>query len=291
MNDLVPIRRALLSVSDKDGLLALARALAAAGAEILSTGGSAASLRAAGMAVRDVSEYTGFPEILDGRVKTLVPQIHGGILGRRDIPGHREQMAAHGIAPIDLVCVNLYPFEATAAAGAGEPDCIENIDIGGPALIRAAAKNHSHVAVLTDPGQYGSLIEALERGGTDLALRRSLAAAAFATTAAYDAAIAAWFARGADEFPERLVVSGRRVERLRYGENPHQRAAFYRNGEDRPGVATATQIQGACSRHRQACEPVRCRGRSRAARRLGTRAALRSRLRLRRHRRLQPDAR
>jgi phosphoribosylaminoimidazolecarboxamide formyltransferase/IMP cyclohydrolase len=243
MTDLVPIRLALLSVSDKEGLVPLARALAGAGVEILSTGGSAAALRDAGIAVRDVSEHTGFPEILDGRVKTLVPRIHGGILGRRDLPAHVEQMAAQGITPIDLVCVNLYPFEATVAAGADEPDCIENIDIGGPALIRAAAKNHAHVAILTSPSQYPAVIEALAAGGTSLAQRRALAASAYAATAAYDAAIAAWFARD-EAFPERLLVTASRRETLRYGENPHQNAAFYVGGAQRPGIATATQIQG-----------------------------------------------
>ncbi len=244
MTDIVPIRRALLSVSDKEGLAALGQALAAAGTELLSTGGTARALREAGLAVREVSEHTGVPEMLDGRVKTLVPQIHGGILGRRDDPAHLAQMAEHGIAPIDLVVVNLYPFEATVAAGAGREDCVEDIDIGGPALIRAAAKNHGHVAVLTDPAQYGELIEALP-GGTGLALRRRLAGAAYARTAAYDAAIAAWFAREQGrQFPQRLAVSGTLRQTLRYGENPHQQAAFYASGTARPGVATATQVQG-----------------------------------------------
>src|SRR3954452_19334245 len=157
----MPIRRALISVSDKTGLVPLAQALVAHGAEILSTGGSARALRDAGMPVREVSEHTGFPEILDGRVKTLVPQIHGGILGRRELPEHIRQMEAHGIAPIDLVCVNLYPFEATVASGASPADCIENVDIGGPALIRAAAKNADHVAILTDPALYPELIAQL----------------------------------------------------------------------------------------------------------------------------------
>ena len=240
----IPITRALLSVSDKAGLVELARALVGHGAEVLSTGGSAAALRAAGVAVTDVSEHTGFPEILDGRVKTLVPQIHGGLLGRRDLAAHREQMAAHGIAPIDLLVCNLYPFEATVASGAGEDECIETIDIGGPALIRAAAKNHSHVAVVTEPGQYPALLEALAAGGTRLALRRRLAASAYARTAAYDSAIAAWFAaREGDAFPDRLTVAATLRQTLRYGENPHQRAALYVTGE-RPGVAHARQVQG-----------------------------------------------
>ena len=241
----LPIRRALISVSDKAGLLDLARALVAQGAEILSTGGSAKALRDASVPVTEVSDYTGFPEILDGRVKTLVPKIHGGILGRRDLPAHVEQMKAHGIGPIDLVVVNLYPFEKTVASGADAETCIENIDIGGPALIRAAAKNHAHVVVLTDPAQYEGLIDALGNGGTTLDTRRFYAGAAYARTAAYDAAIAAWFAAQAqDAFPERFALAGQRAEILRYGENPHQQAAFYRDGTTRPGVATAVQVQG-----------------------------------------------
>ncbi|MFT8932039.1 MAG: bifunctional phosphoribosylaminoimidazolecarboxamide formyltransferase/IMP cyclohydrolase [Acetobacter syzygii] len=241
----LPIRRALISVSDKTGLLDLARALAAQGAEILSTGGSAKALRDANVPVTEVSDYTGFPEILDGRVKTLVPKIHGGILGRRDLPAHVAQMQEHGIGPIDLVAVNLYPFEKTVASGADAETCIENIDIGGPALIRAAAKNHAHVVVLTDPAQYEGLIDALGNGGTTLDMRRFYAGAAYARTAAYDAAIAAWFAAQAqDAFPERFALAGQRAEILRYGENPHQQAAFYRDGSTRPGVATAVQVQG-----------------------------------------------
>ncbi|OUJ13882.1 bifunctional phosphoribosylaminoimidazolecarboxamide formyltransferase/IMP cyclohydrolase [Acetobacter okinawensis] len=241
----LPIRRALISVSDKAGLLDLARALVAQGAEILSTGGSAKALRDAGVPVTEVSDYTGFPEILDGRVKTLVPKIHGGILGRRDLPAHVAQMHEHGIGPIDLVAVNLYPFEKTVASGADAETCIENIDIGGPALIRAAAKNHAHVVVLTDPAQYEGLIDALGNGGTTLDTRRFYAGAAYARTAAYDAAIAAWFAAQAqDAFPERFALAGQRAEILRYGENPHQQAAFYRDGSPRPGVATAVQVQG-----------------------------------------------
>jgi phosphoribosylaminoimidazolecarboxamide formyltransferase / IMP cyclohydrolase len=239
------VRRALISVSDKTGLIPFAQALAARGVEILSTGGSAHALRKAGVPVREVSDHTGFPEILDGRVKTLVPQIHGGILGRRDLPEHVAQMARHGIAPIDLVAVNLYPFEATVAAGAGWNDCVENIDIGGPALIRAAAKNHDFVTVLTDPSHYVAvLMELAEHGGTSRALRRRLAGEAYARTAAYDAAIAAWFAEQNDQkFPDRLTIAGRLHQTLRYGENPHQQAAFYINGT-RPGVATARQVQG-----------------------------------------------
>ena len=245
MNDIVPIRRALISVSDKSGLVAFAAALVARGVQILSTGGSAAALRAAGVAVMEVSEHTGFPEILDGRVKTLVPQIHGGLLGRRDLAEHVAQMAAHGIAPIDLLAVNLYPFEATVARGAAPDDCVENIDIGGPALIRAAAKNHDFVTVLTEPDQYAEVLaEIAAQGGTTLALRRRLAGAAYARTAAYDAAIAAWFASQRGEtFPPRLAIAGTLRQTLRYGENPHQQAAFYVS-TPRPGVATATQVQG-----------------------------------------------
>ena len=229
MTDIVTIRRALISVSDKTGLVPFAQALAERGVEILSTGGSAKALREAGVAVKEVSDHTGFPEIMDGRVKTLVPQIHGGILGRRDVPAHMEQMQAHGIAPIDLVVVNLYPFEATVAKGAADEDCVENIDIGGPALIRAAAKNHDFVAVLTDPEQYAAVLEEIAAsGGTSLALRRRLAGEAYARTAAYDSAIAAWFAARRDEdFPQRMTVAGTKRQTLRYGENPHQAAAFY----------------------------------------------------------------
>jgi len=245
MSDLIPIRRALISVSDKSGLVPLAQALAAHGVEILSTGGSARALRDAGVTVKEVSDHTGFPEILDGRVKTLVPQIHGGILGRRDLETHRTQMAAHGIAPIDLVAVNLYPFEETVAKGAAEEDCVENIDIGGPALIRAAAKNHDFVTVLTDPSQYEEVLaELIAHGGTSLPLRRRLAGEAYARTAAYDSAIAAWFAeKRGDLLPRRLSMAGTLRQVLRYGENPHQSAGFYITGS-RSGVATARQVQG-----------------------------------------------
>ncbi|GBR16698.1 bifunctional phosphoribosylaminoimidazolecarboxamide formyltransferase/IMP cyclohydrolase [Asaia spathodeae] len=243
--DRLPIRRALLSVSDKAGLITLGKALVAQGAQLLSTGGSAKALREAGLDVTDVSDHTGFPEILDGRVKTLVPQIHGGILGRRDLASHLAQMDEHQIAPIDLVCVNLYPFAATVASGAGAEDCIENIDIGGPALIRAAAKNHDHVVILTEPAQYDALIASLAQGGSTLAERQLWAGAAYAHTAAYDAMIASWFAgqRG-EALPETMTLSGSRRELLRYGENPHQNAAFYVTAEKRYGIATATQIQG-----------------------------------------------
>jgi phosphoribosylaminoimidazolecarboxamide formyltransferase / IMP cyclohydrolase len=245
-DDVVPVRRALLSVSDKAGLVEFGRFLAGRGAEILSTGGTARALREAGVPVREVGDHTGFPEILDGRVKTLVPQIHGGLLGRRDLQPHRAQMEEHGIAPIDLVVVNLYPFEATVAGGAGFGDCIENIDIGGPAMIRSAAKNHAHVAVLTEPAQLDEARAEIEaKGGTTLALRRRLAAAAYARTAAYDAAISGWFAaQQGEEFPRRLVFAGALKQTLRYGENPHQRAAFYTDGTARAGIATMRQAQG-----------------------------------------------
>ena len=240
------IRRALISVSDKTGLEALARFLAEKGVEILSTGGSAKAIRDAGVPVVEVSAHTGFPEIMDGRVKTLQPKIHGGLLAVRGNAEHERAMAEHGIAPIDLLVVNLYPFEATVAKGAPFDDCIENIDIGGPALIRAAAKNHAFVTVVVDPADYGEVIEQMSAGGaTTDDFRRRLAAKAYARTGAYDAAIAGWFAGVLDEpFPERLVFAGMRKQVMRYGENPHQNAAFYVSGDTRPGVATAEQIQG-----------------------------------------------
>lgn len=242
-----PIRRALISVSDKSGIEDLGRALAGHGIEILSTGGSAAALGAAGVPVIEVSDFTGFPEIMDGRVKTLQPAIHGGLLAVRDNPEHERAMREHNIAPIDLLVVNLYPFEATAASGAGFDTCIENIDIGGPALIRAAAKNHAFVTVVVDPADYPRLVAEIEdgEGATTAEFRRSLAAKAYARTGAYDAAIADWF-NGAlrEPFPDRLVFAGVRKQTLRYGENPHQAAAFYVSGDGRPGVAGAAQIQG-----------------------------------------------
>ena len=242
MPDILPIRRALLSVSDKTGLVEFGRWLAGQGAEILSTGGTAKALREAGVPVKDVSEHTGFPEILDGRVKTLVPQVHGGLLGRRDDPAHLAEMLAHSIAPIDLVAVNLYPFEATMEAGAGFDDCIENIDIGGPAMIRSAAKNFASVVVCTAPAQMAQVMAA---GGSTAEMRREFAAAAYARTAAYDTAIASWFAgQLGQEFPPRLTFSGTLAQTLRYGENPHQKAGFYLDGTARPGIATARQVQG-----------------------------------------------
>jgi phosphoribosylaminoimidazolecarboxamide formyltransferase/IMP cyclohydrolase len=246
MADIVPIRRALISVHDKTGLVEFAQFLAGTGAEILSTGGTARMLREAGIAVKDVSDHTGFPEILDGRVKTLVPQIHGGLLGRRGDEKHVAQMAQHGIAPIDLLVSNLYPFEATVAKGASYEETVEEIDIGGPALTRAAAKNHEDVAVVTDPAQMAELqAEIAAQGGTSLATRKRLAAAAFARTGAYDAAISSWFAQKLEQdFPPRLALAGILKQTLRYGENPHQQAAFYTDGSNRPGIATAQQVQG-----------------------------------------------
>ena len=243
--DLVPVRRALISASDKTGMAEFARGLAALGIEILSTGGSARAIAEAGVAVTEVAEVTGFPEMMDGRVKTLHPAVHGGLLALRDNQAHLAAMREHGIAGIDLVAVNLYPFEATVAAGADRDACIENIDIGGPAMIRSGAKNHAHVVVVTDTADYAEVLAALEANGgrTGLALRRRLAAKAYAATAAYDAAIAGWFQEG-ESFPERLVLAGRRAEVLRYGENPHQQAAFYAAGPARPGVAGARQVQG-----------------------------------------------
>jgi phosphoribosylaminoimidazolecarboxamide formyltransferase/IMP cyclohydrolase len=246
MTDPAPLRRALLSVSDKTGLLDLARGLAAAGVELVSTGGTAALLRDQGLAVREVAELTGFPEIMDGRVKTLHPGVHGGLLARRDDPAHVQAMGTHGIAPIDLLVVNLYPFEATVARGAGYEETVENIDIGGPAMLRAAAKNHAHVAVVTDPEDYGPLLDELRAtGGTSLATRKRLAQVAYARTAAYDAAVSGWLAGAlGDPAPRRVAVAGRLAATLRYGENPHQGAALYLDGSDRPGAATARQVQG-----------------------------------------------
>jgi phosphoribosylaminoimidazolecarboxamide formyltransferase/IMP cyclohydrolase len=247
MTELVPIKRALLSVSDKTGLLDFAKALAARGVELISTGGTHKLLAEAGLAVKEVANVTEFPEMLDGRVKTLHPAIHGGVLARRDLRSHTEAIAAHKIAPLDLVVVNLYPFENTVAAGAAFEDCIENIDIGGPALLRSAAKNHAFVAVVTDIEDYAAVLESMEAhdGATTLTLRRRLAATAYARTAAYDAAISTWFARqNGERFPRRFALAGRNVLSLRYGENPHQLAAFYTTGEARPGVATAKLLQG-----------------------------------------------
>ncbi|MFL6930988.1 MAG: bifunctional phosphoribosylaminoimidazolecarboxamide formyltransferase/IMP cyclohydrolase [Xanthobacteraceae bacterium] len=247
MTDLRRVSRALLSVSDKTGLVAFARALAEHGIELVSTGGTAKALAAEGLSVVDVADLTGFPEMMDGRVKTLHPVVHGGLLAIRDDQDHVAAMQAHGIRPIDLLVVNLYPFEETVAKGAGFADCVENIDIGGPAMIRAAAKNHADVTVVVEPADYAPVLAELKAhgGATTLALRQRLAAKAYARTAAYDAAIANWFAdRLADPAPGFRAVGGRLVEALRYGENPHQTAAFYATGEKRFGVATARQVQG-----------------------------------------------
>jgi phosphoribosylaminoimidazolecarboxamide formyltransferase / IMP cyclohydrolase len=246
-NDTTKIRRALISVSDKTGLGDFAGALAQMGVELISTGGTAAALRAEGLTVKDVSELTGFPEMLDGRVKTLHPNVHGGLLAVRGDAKHEAQTAAHAIAPIDLLVVNLYPFEATVANGAAYDECVENIDIGGPALIRAAAKNHAGVAVVVEAADYGRLLEEMEAhaGATTLELRKALAAKAFGRTAAYDAAISAWFASVLGESsPAWCAFGGQLAQPLRYGENPHQSAAFYTSGEARYGVATALQLQG-----------------------------------------------
>src|ERR1700736_4210654 len=241
------VTRALLSVSDKTGLIEFARALAAHGVELVSTGGTSKAIAAARLKVRDVSELTGFPEMMDGRVKTLHPNVHGGLLAIRDNAEHTQAMKSHGIAPIDLLVVNLYPFEATVDKGAGFEECIENIDIGGPAMIRAAAKNHDDVAVVVEPQDYQAVLDELaaHQGATTLSLRRHLAAKAYARTAAYDAAISNWFARELkDDAPDFRAFGGRLIQSLRYGENPHQNAAFYRTPDKRPGVATARQMQG-----------------------------------------------
>ena len=242
-----PVRRALISVHDKTGLVPFARALAARGTVLISTGGTARALGDAGLTVVEVASLTGFPEMLDGRVKTLHPAIHGGLLARRDRADHLAAIRQHGIEPIDLLVSNLYPFVATVARGAGFEECIENIDIGGPAMIRAAAKNFEAVAVVTDPAEYEAVLGELAAhdGATSLTLRRRLMALAYARTAAYDAAIAEWLsAREGETFPQTLAIAARLKQRLRYGENPHQQAAFYVGGAPRPGVASAQQIQG-----------------------------------------------
>ena len=245
--DLRRISRALLSVSDKTGLIDFARALSAAGVELISTGGTCKAIADAGIAVRDVSDVTGFPEMMDGRVKTLHPAVHGGLLAIRENPEHEAAMLAHNIAPIDLLIVNLYPFEATVAKGADYDDCIENIDIGGPAMIRAAAKNHGDVAVVVDVADYALILDGLAKnnGALDLATRKRLAQKAYARTAAYDAAISNWFATEIGEnTPTYRAIGGVLAETMRYGENPHQSAGFYRTPEHRFGVSTARQVQG-----------------------------------------------
>jgi phosphoribosylaminoimidazolecarboxamide formyltransferase/IMP cyclohydrolase len=241
------VTRALLSVSDKSGLVDFARALAGFGVELVSTGGTRKTLADAGLSVRDVSDLTGFPEMMDGRVKTLHPNVHGGLLAIRDDDAHLAAMEAHGFVRIDLLVVNLYPFDETVAKGATFADCIENIDIGGPAMIRGAAKNHNDVAVVVDAEDYPAVLGELtaHAGATTLALRQHLAAKAYARTAAYDAAIATWFAEQlGEQAPSYRAIGGRLIEALRYGENPHQTAAFYRLPQRRFGVTTARQLQG-----------------------------------------------
>jgi phosphoribosylaminoimidazolecarboxamide formyltransferase/IMP cyclohydrolase len=243
----VPLTRALISVSDKTGLIDFARALAARGVELLSTGGTAKALREAGLSVRDVAEVTGFPEMMDGRVKTLHPKVHGGLLALRDNEEHLAAMAAHDIEPIDLLVVNLYPFEETVAKGADYETCIENIDIGGPAMIRAASKNHAFVATVVDVQDYEAVLKELDAqdGATSYEFRQNLAQIAYARTAAYDAAVSTWMAGAIHEdTPRRRAFAGTLAQTLRYGENPHQKAAFYLDGTNRPGVATAKQLQG-----------------------------------------------
>jgi phosphoribosylaminoimidazolecarboxamide formyltransferase/IMP cyclohydrolase len=234
--------RALISVSNKAGVAELARALTSRGWEIISTGGTARALRESGIATRDVADVTGFPEMLDGRVKTLHPGVHGGLLARRDLPEHMEALAAHDIEPIDLVAVNLYPFRETAARPGVRPEeVIENIDIGGPSMLRSAAKNFESVYVVVDPSDYQKVIESMDAGADDLELRRLLAEKTYAHTAAYDAAIASWFARQRNEhFPERMALSLERQQSLRYGENPGQEAAFY---VEHHGAGLASLVQ------------------------------------------------
>ncbi|MEK6216266.1 MAG: bifunctional phosphoribosylaminoimidazolecarboxamide formyltransferase/IMP cyclohydrolase [Boseongicola sp.] len=247
MTDIQPVRRALLSVSDKTGLIEFAAALAELSVELISTGGTAGALREAGLEVSDVSDLTGFPEMMDGRVKTLHPAVHGGLLALRDDPNHVAAMETHGIGAIDLLAVNLYPFEATVATGADYGAAIENIDIGGPAMIRAAAKNHGFVNVVVDVEDYAAVLDQLRAnaGGTTYAFRQRLAQTAYARTGAYDAAVSSWMADTLEQpFPRRRVFAGQLAQALRYGENPHQEAAFYTDGSAEPGVATAVQHQG-----------------------------------------------
>ncbi|MDF1856677.1 bifunctional phosphoribosylaminoimidazolecarboxamide formyltransferase/IMP cyclohydrolase [Pseudooceanicola sp.] len=244
---LQPLRRALISVSDKTGLVELATALAERGIDLLSTGGTAAALRDAGLTVRDVSDLTNFPEMMDGRVKTLHPMVHGGLLALRDNDAHVSAMLEHGIEAIDLLVVNLYPFEDTVAKGADYETCIENIDIGGPAMIRAASKNHAFVSVVTDTADYDALLAELDANGgrTSYGFRQLLALTAYSRTAAYDAAVSGWMAAATGtQTPRRRAFAGTLAQTLRYGENPHQKAAFYTDGGNRPGVASARQLQG-----------------------------------------------
>ena len=244
--DRVTPKRALISLSDKTGLEDTARALDALGVELVSTGGTRAAIEKLGLPVRDVADLTGFPEMMDGRVKTLHPVVHGGLLGVRDAPAHAQAMAEHGIGPIDLVWIDLYPFETTVASGGGFEAAVENIDIGGPAMIRSGAKNHGYVAVCVDKAGVDEVLAALQSdGATSLDLRKRLAARAYARTAAYDAAVSDWFAgQVGDAAPARKSISGSLAQTLRYGENPHQTGAFYRTSDTRPGVANARQLQG-----------------------------------------------
>ena len=253
-SDTVPIQRALISVSDKTGLIKFGQFLTNRGVEILSTGGTARALRKANIPVSEIADHTQTPEILGGRVKTLHPLIHGGILARRDEAEDRATMDIHGIALIDLVVVTLYPFEQAVADGSDVETCIENIDIGGPAMIRSAAKNHKWVSIVTNPSDYQLIMSEMNahQGAITQNLRRQFARTAFARTAAYDAAIASWFNdRLGQPAPDQLTISGQRRETLRYGENPHQEAAFYLTGAARPGVGTARQMQGNTSKCKQ----------------------------------------
>ncbi|HEX6218486.1 MAG TPA: bifunctional phosphoribosylaminoimidazolecarboxamide formyltransferase/IMP cyclohydrolase [Sphingomicrobium sp.] len=249
MSDLVPVKRALISLSDKSGLDALVEGLVRHGVDLVSTGGTAARTRDSGASVRDINDLTGFPEMMDGRVKTLHPKVHGGLLAVRDNPEHASAMADHDIAPIDLVVVNLYPFEATVARGASRDEIIENIDIGGPSMVRSAAKNHAFVTIVTDPADYVELLAELDANGgaTSLTFRKRMAAKAYALTAAYDSTISQWFAFAdqGERFPPLWTRASRLKTELRYGENPHQRAALYEPvGPHAPGIAQALQVQG-----------------------------------------------
>ncbi len=250
MSGLIPIRRALVSVYDKTGLIELGQALAAAGVELVSTGSTAATLAGAGVPVTPVEQVTGFPECLDGRVKTLHPAIHAGLLADRRLESHQQALLDLDIAPFDLVVSNLYPFEATVASGAAPDECVEQIDIGGPSMVRAAAKNHPSVAIVTSPEQYPLLVDALAAGGFTLAQRKALAAAAFVHTATYDVAVASWMgsvltdSSDSDGFPGWIGATWNKAGTLRYGENPHQRAALYVNGHRPSGLAVAEQLHG-----------------------------------------------
>lgn len=245
--EFIKVKRALLSVSDKSGIIELAKKLDAMGVELVSTGGTAKAISDAGLPVKDVSDVTGFPEIMDGRVKTLHPSVHGGLLAIRDDEEHQSAMTEHNIQPIDLIVVNLYPFQQTVSSGADYANCVENIDIGGPAMIRASAKNHAYVTILTDPVDYDHAVEHMANNDSSIpfSYRKQMAAKAFALTASYDSAISNWFAEQlGEDLPQKLSVSATLSQTLRYGENPHQKAGFYKSGEEKFGVATAKQIQG-----------------------------------------------